>query len=204
MRRFILAAVLVASELVCLAPSASANTDDRGPLALPVTVQLAQSRAEAASLALQLADVTAQRDDAQAQLQQVAAERDQLKEQLAGLTAGRGGPVVQAGASVGPVSNHFTPGQCTWWVASKRPIPWFGNAGQWGPNAAAMGFPEGMSPRVGAVMVTWESAIGHVAYVEAVYGDGSWLVSEMNYVAPFVVDFRTIRPGGVPLETFVY
>lgn len=104
----------------------------------------------------------------------------------------------------GAVGNHFTFGYCTWYVANKRPIPWFGDAGQWGPNAAAMGFPEGRSPRVGAIMVTWEGPIGHVAYVERVNADGSWVVSEMNYNAWDVVDWRTIRPGTIPLETFIY
>jgi surface antigen len=79
-----------------------------------------------------------------------------------------------------------------------------GDAGQWGPNAAAMGFPEGKTPRPGAVMVTWEGPIGHVAYVESVNSDGSWNVSEMNYKGWNVVSQRTISPGSVPLETFIY
>ncbi len=106
--------------------------------------------------------------------------------------------------AVGAVGNHFSFGYCTWYVANKRPIPWFGDAGQWGPNAARMGFPEGKTPRVGAIMVTWEGPIGHVAYVESVNADGSFVVSEMNYKAWDVVDFRTVHLATIPLETFIY
>ena len=69
---------------------------------------------------------------------------------------------------------------------------------------ASYGFAEGNSPKVGAVMVTRESGYGHVAYVEAVYGDGSWLVSEMNFVGWDRVSSRTIYPGQVPLVGFIY
>ncbi len=55
-------------------------------------------------------------------------------------------------------------------------------------------------------MVTWESSLGHVAYVESVNADGSWTVSEMNYVAFDVIDLRTIKPGqlGTRLVGFIY
>jgi peptidoglycan DL-endopeptidase CwlO len=77
---------------------------------------------------------------------------------------------------------------------------------QWIAGAAQYGFAEGPSPKVGAIMVTAESSYGHVAYVESVNSDGSWTVSEMNYVAPYVVDRRTISPGQAPLISpgFIY
>ena len=111
---------------------------------------------------------------------------------------------VKASAASSGGGNHFAFGYCTWYVASRRYIPWFGNAIQWWPNARAYGYPEGQTPVVGAVMVTRESYLGHVAYVESVNGDGSWTVSEMNYVAWDVVDRRTIFPGQVPLVGFIY
>ena len=107
-------------------------------------------------------------------------------------------------AGTGPWPNHFSYGYCTWYVATRRFVPWFGNAIEWWPNARAYGFPEGQSPQVGAIMVTRESWFGHVAYVEAVNGDGSWTVSEMNFAGWAVVDRRTIRPGQVPLVGFIY
>ncbi|MFN2465194.1 MAG: CHAP domain-containing protein [Candidatus Dormibacteria bacterium] len=101
--------------------------------------------------------------------------------------------------------NHFPWGQCTYYVASRRNIPWNGNAWQWFGAAQASGMATGARPRPGAIMVTWESRYyGHVAVVEAVYGDGSYLISEMNYRGLGVVDQRHIIPGQVPLIGFIY
>jgi surface antigen len=99
----------------------------------------------------------------------------------------------------------YPSGQCTYYVASRVDIPWMGDAGTWFPSAQSQGWAVGSTPRQGAVMVTWENELyGHVAYVEHAYNDGSWLVSEMNYVGEDVVDQRLIRPGGVPLLGFIY
>ncbi len=86
--------------------------------------------------------------------------------------------------SVSGAANGFSYGYCTWWVAHKRTVPWRGNAYQWWWNAHAFGFAEGSGPRVGAIMVmgiSGTSPEGHVAYVEAVNSNGSFLVSEMNW-----------------------
>ena len=113
------------------------------------------------------------------------------------------------GAPVGhyPVT-RFPWGWCTWYVATRRPVPWAGNAIEWYGNARAMGFPVGSQPKVGAIMVETESPIGlgHVAYVEKVYTDGSWLISEMNYGMFGVTDQRLIKPGqlGGMLIGFIY
>jgi len=100
--------------------------------------------------------------------------------------------------------NRFAFGNCTYYVYNRRQVPWQGDAWAWYGNAQAMGFPTGPAPRPGSIMVTWESGYGHVAYVESVNQDGSWLVSEMNWVAFNTVDRRSIRPGGVPLIGFIY
>jgi peptidoglycan endopeptidase LytE len=106
---------------------------------------------------------------------------------------------------LGPYANgKFAYGYCTWYVASRVPVPWTGNAWEWYGNAKAMGYSVGSTPAPGAIMVTWESWVGHVAYVEAVNGDGSWTVSEMNYKGWGIIDTRTIKPGGVPLIGFIY
>lgn len=105
--------------------------------------------------------------------------------------------------AAGPVSgaaNGFAFGYCTWWVAHKRYIPWRGNAYQWWWNARAFGFAEGAAPRPGAVMVmgiSGTSPQGHVAYVESVNSNGSFLVSEMNWWGVAGggwnrVDYRTV------------
>jgi surface antigen len=86
--------------------------------------------------------------------------------------------------SVSGASNGFTYGYCTWWVAHKRYVPWRGNAAQWWWNARPFGYAEGSAPRPGAIMVmgySGSSPQGHVAYVESVNPNGSFLVSEMNW-----------------------
>jgi LysM repeat protein len=110
------------------------------------------------------------------------------------------------GPYTGPPTNNFPAGWCTYYVATKRPVTWSGDAGYWYYNASAKGYAVGPTPKVGSIMVTWESWAGHVAYVEAVYPDGSWMVSEMNWVSFYVIDQRTIRPGqlGSALVGFIY
>ncbi len=108
---------------------------------------------------------------------------------------------------LGPyVNNKFPVGWCTYYVATKRNVTWNGDAGYWYQNASYQGYQVGPAPRVGAIMVTWESWAGHVAYVEAVNPDGSWVVTEMNWVAFDVIDERTIKPGqlGSKLVGFIY
>jgi LysM repeat protein len=116
------------------------------------------------------------------------------------------------GYSVGPFTgswsvaagNRFPYGYCTWYAYNRKPVPWMGNAWQWFGAAVAAGWSTGQTPKVGAIMVTWESGFGHVAYVESVGTDGSWSVSEMNFVGWGVVDLRHINKGGVPLIGFIY
>ena len=111
------------------------------------------------------------------------------------------------GCCLGPYpATGFPSGWCTWYVATKRNVTWRGDAGYWYANASAQGYPVGPTPKVGSIMVTWESWAGHVAYVESVNADGSWVVSEMNWIAFNVIDERTIKPGqlGGKLVGFIY
>ncbi|MBJ7612584.1 MAG: hypothetical protein DLM67_07710 [Candidatus Nephthysia bennettiae] len=116
----------------------------------------------------------------------------------------QGGPPPPGAIIDPPGSNHFAYGYCTWYVANRRNVPWFGDAKLWWPNAPPYGYAEGQTPVVGAIMVTRESGWGHVAYVESVSGDGSWTVSEMNFVGWNVVSRRTLRPGQAPVVGFIY
>ena len=171
--------------------------------------------------AQKLVEVKSAQDQAANVVLQTLTLRNQVSDQV---LANRAGTVLlqaqatQAGAAAAivsrsggsavpfeaPASNSFAYGYCTWYVANRRNIPWMGNAIDWWPNARPYGYAEGGVPAVGAVMVTRESPIGHVAYVESVNGDGSWTVSEMNYAGWNVVDRRTIHPGRVPLVGFIY
>ena len=99
--------------------------------------------------------------------------------------------------------NRFPYGWCTYYVASRRNVPWSGNAGDWYWNAQRSGYSVGRAPSAGAIMETGESGWGHVAYVESVNG-GSFTVSEMNYNGWGVVSRRTISAGQVPLYGFIY
>ena len=116
-----------------------------------------------------------------------------------------GGYKVTLGAPTGAYANpRYSWGWCTYYVATRRNVTWMGDAYQWFANAQAQGYPVGSSPQAGAVMVTWESGLGHVAYVETVNSDGSWLVSEMNFRGFGVTSQRTIKSGQVPLIGFIY
>lgn len=83
---------------------------------------------------------------------------------------------------------------CTDYVHSRRPdVPIYGNAGyNWISAAQAQGRATGTTPQAGAIAVM----NGHVAYVESVNGDGSYVVSEMgwNYKAGNF-NQRTVGPG---------
>jgi surface antigen len=90
---------------------------------------------------------------------------------------------------------------CTDYVHSKRPdVAIYGNAGyNWISSAQAAGKTTGSTAQAGAVAVT----NGHVAYVESVNPDGSYVVSEMgwNYQAGNY-NKRTVAPG--TFGAFIY
>ncbi len=93
----------------------------------------------------------------------------------------------------------YTPGQCTWYVASRRAIPGnWGNAISWYYNAQASGYAVGVIPRAGAV--GWERGINHVVYVESVNGDGSVNISEMN----FNYQAGVLHRRTMPASAFLY
>ncbi|HKR99839.1 MAG TPA: CHAP domain-containing protein [Candidatus Dormibacteraeota bacterium] len=136
----------------------------------------------------------------------IAAQIAQIDEQIAAARSPRGGG--------GSCANHFAYGQCTWYVASRRCVPWGGNANQWYYNAARMGFPEGHTPVPGAIVVFWPggdgaSWIGHVAYVEAVgpaagIPAGYFRLSEMNYAGWARVNYRVLPGNSRGIQGFIY
>ena len=157
----------------------------------------------------QLAQITKARNEASQmvgqtqQMMQNAQGATQRQAQALNQYAEAASATSPAPGSGATVPNRFVAGQCTWYVANMRYIPWMGNAIEWWPNARAAGFAEGQTPQVGAIMVTSESGYGHVALVTAVNGS-SWTVTEMNYNGPFVTDSRTLSPGQTPLVGFIY
>lgn len=105
-------------------------------------------------------------------------------------------PTVSRGSSTG---NLYTAGYCTWYVKNKRPdLPNnLGNAYTWVARASAQGLPTGSTPRVGAVA----QRNNHVVYVEAVNGDGTMVISEMNYRNLYE---RTVRTVNASEWRFIY
>lgn len=101
----------------------------------------------------------------------------------------------------------FPYGQCTYYAATRRDVTWGGNAWVW--YAAAAGIrPEGHVPVEGSLVVFGIGWAGHVAYVEHVNPDGSFVISEMNYYANGggwgVVDRRTIPANDSTIIGFIY
>jgi surface antigen len=137
----------------------------------------------------------------------VASQIANIDNQIAYLEAG---PHVGTGAC----GNHFAYGFCTYYVATRRCVPWLGNAGSWYIAAAQMGYKEGRMPVAGAIVVFWPgvggvSAEGHVAYVEAVgpaagIPTGSFKLSEMNFAGWNRVDDRVISDTTSNIEGFIY
>lgn len=87
-------------------------------------------------------------------------------------------------------------GNCTYFVA--KTLPWIpgglGDAYQWLSNARAKGLQTSTTPVVGSVVVYGQgngySNFGHVAVVRALNGDGTFQVSEMNFVGFNQTDTR--------------
>jgi surface antigen len=107
----------------------------------------------------------------------------------------------------GPRSDFFPWGQCTWYVASLRNVNWNGNAWEWAATARNAGRPEGMTPRVGSIVVFGPghgySGFGHVAYVASVQNGHSFNVDEGNYLGLGVIDQRHIS-SLYDVEAFIY
>ena len=103
----------------------------------------------------------------------------------------------------GKDSHKFPWGQCTWYIAQKRYIPWGGNAKTWLKQAIAHGFATGIEPTIGSIVVTKENrAYGHVAYVEIV-GENTITISEMN-LGYGVKKLRTLSKDDWRILGYIY
>jgi surface antigen len=115
-----------------------------------------------------------------------------------------GVPGVPSSQSSHGANPRFPWGQCTYYVSLRRSVPWDGDAWTWYGNARRYGRPEGRVPVQGAIVVTWGSWYGHVAYVERVNPDGSFVISEMNVKGLGVRDERTVTLSSLPVIGFIY
>lgn len=98
--------------------------------------------------------------------------------------------------------NGYAYGYCTWYVKNRRPdLPNnLGNANTWAARAAPQGYGTGSAPRVGAVAQALTGYM-HVAYVEAVHGNGTITVSEMNFKGFAVKSSRVVSAANF---TYIY
>lgn len=104
----------------------------------------------------------------------------------------------------GTYANDYAPGNCTWYVASRLPLPGsMGNANNWAYAASLAGLTVSSVPKPGSVAQTaGDSWLGHVAVVESVNPDGSFVISEMNYLGLGLVDSRAATTAEFP--NFIY
>lgn len=119
-------------------------------------------------------------------------------------------------SSGGYPGNAYAAGQCTWYVYNRfyqlgKTIPaYLGNGGQWGASASAQGYNTTSTPKAGyaasfpAGVAGAAAPYGHVAFVEYVNPDGSFLVSEMNMNGGlYKITYRVISsPAGVNFIDF--
>lgn len=91
--------------------------------------------------------------------------------------------------------NTYTAGQCTWHVKNLKPsLPNnLGNASDWYYTAKAQGLAVGTTPQAGAAAPRKYG--NHVVYVQAVNGDGTITVSEMNYNWTPYQSRTTVKPA---------
>ncbi len=125
------------------------------------------------------------------------------------------GPIIPSGPKVPPkvkrplsvvpnASNRFVWGNCTWHVANKMKITFFGDAKDWLSNAKAAGYETGEIPMVGsAVQLKTAHKLGHVAFVEKVEGD-KVVISAKNEQGLNVLTIRTIALNDPSILGFIY
>ena len=91
-----------------------------------------------------------------------------------------------------PGGSAYPVGQCTWYVYNRLVetgiltdlsgnYGYLGNGQNWVSSLVAKGWTYSSTPKVGAVVSMSGGAYGHVAFVEYVNDDGTFLISECNY-----------------------
>jgi surface antigen len=184
--------------------------------------QETELKQEVASLGSQAASLVDQRQSLLSQIATVRAQQ-QAAEEAAAAAAARAAAAAAAHGSgggggscgdvlcpfaFGSIADSFPWGQCTWYVASLREVPWWGNADEWLANAQALGYSTGRTPKAGAIVV-WGggdgySRYGHVAYVVGVEGPSDFYVDEANYnEIPGQLDSREVTTLS-DVEGFIY
>ena len=105
-------------------------------------------------------------------------------------------------------------GNCTWYawgrayeITNSYPKLSRGNAGEWwGYNKTNSYYSSGSTPKLGAI-ACWSGGAGHVAVVESINSDGSFLVSESGWSSTYF-RLRTVPKNGytsgLSFQGFIY
>lgn len=137
-------------------------------------------------------------------VQEVLRQRDYYGSQVASEVGASSAKRTPSIIDKNPKGGHSFPyGYCTWYVASKKYVPWGGNAGTWLYNAKAYGVKTGKKAKKGAIIVTSESWYGHVGIVTKVSGN-SITIKEMNYRGWGKVSSRTISAKNRVIKGYIY
>lgn len=100
---------------------------------------------------------------------------------------------------------RFPYGYCTYYVSTKVDVQWSGNAGAWLAHAQNDGYTTGKEPAPGAILVTNEGSVGHVALTESINdSDRTFTVSEMNYEGLGIISRRTLSFDDGHIKGFIY
>jgi surface antigen len=112
----------------------------------------------------------------------------------------------ETGKGKGWPGNAYWPGNCTWYVYNrmkqlgKSIHPTMGNADQWignyvnTPGASLEAMPKRGDAVIFSPGVAGSSALyGHVAFVEYVNGDGTFVISEMNVQGEYSMGWRVLK-----------
>lgn len=113
--------------------------------------------------------------------------------------------------------NAYPWGQCTWYAYNRRaelglPVAsHFGNGGQWGAAAKALGYWVDNTPRHQGDIISFapgqanaDGYYGHVAIVEKVNSDGSIEISEANVKGVGVISKRTFTAKEAAQFTYIH
>lgn len=106
--------------------------------------------------------------------------------------------------------NLYDFGYCTWWTSKRRaevgfPIPQhWGDAHSWDLNAMLAGYKVDQTPSKYAIMQSDAGDLGHVAFVEDIYPDGGWRVSEMNVKGWDILSERSFKASEVSKFSFIH
>lgn len=81
-----------------------------------------------------------------------------------------------------PCAQYYGKGYCTDYIKTKVNIPWSGDAITWLDQARRHGYRTGSETRAGSIAVlSYAMPFGHVAWVDDVLPDGSFVVSHWNW-----------------------